>query len=171
MKKAFSLISIILFAVVSLTFISCGDDDNGGEMTNNPLVGEWAEYVSKDRCWGSVYNFKANGEHIVTDFAIDSRNNNEKWYFSDYICKYSISGNTVTFTNTQDGKQSDWTYNWTIDVEQKGITLNLFTKDYNEFYSWVKMTTTMRREYDSRQATKVSNEDLRKIRMGHYLDD
>ena len=102
-KKCFwSLLTLMLVAMVSLSLSSCGDDDDddGG---GNPLVGTWScssHYIDRVSYDGGTdtYTFKSNGTYEWKCRGWD--NESGKYYYNNSL-------STLTITNQ---KGTTWVY-------------------------------------------------------------
>lgn len=102
-KKCFwSLLTLMLAAMVSLSLSSCGDDDDddGG---GNPLVGTWScssHYIDRISFndGTDTYTFKSNGTYEWKCRGWD--NESGKYYYNNSL-------NTLTITNQ---KGTTWVY-------------------------------------------------------------
>lgn len=91
---------ILLFGV--LLFLSCSEDDNGGEVVDAGLQGQWTlTNVSCFCAFGENPNFMAT--NIVFDIdnnELEVNNTGENVYFRENgTYKYSGNGNELTFSN------------------------------------------------------------------------
>ena len=102
-KKCFwSLLTLMLLAMTSLSLSSCGDDDDddGG---GNPLVGTWScssHYIDRVSYDGGTdtYTFKSNGTYEWKCRGWD--NESGKYYYNNSL-------STLTITNQ---KGTTWVY-------------------------------------------------------------
>ena len=73
MKKIKFLLMLLLGVVMSVSFVSCGDDDDddkdSGLYAGSPIVGSWTWNSSEDKGDGGsmTYTFNANGTFTLTD--------------------------------------------------------------------------------------------------------
>ena len=73
MKKIKFLLMLLLGVVMSVSFVSCGDDDDddkdSGLYAGSPIVGSWTWNSSEDKGDGGsmTYTFYANGTFTLTD--------------------------------------------------------------------------------------------------------
>lgn len=68
MKKYINIMAFALFAVFSLSLVSCGDDDedeNGGSSASSELVGTWELVSTTDYYNGKVEGTEAGDEYWV----------------------------------------------------------------------------------------------------------
>lgn len=127
MKKRI-LFSLMAMFMLSLTFVSCGDDDDDDAVDyKTAIVGKWkcthdVEYtdgkVDRDRdvsAWNEFIEYKSDGTYVWTDG--DGHTDKGTWSVSgdkltevdsdgdSDVCTISISGNTLTVTDeyTEDG--------------------------------------------------------------------
>lgn len=152
MKKRI-LFSLMALFMLSLTFVSCGDDDDDDNSNaQSAILGKWKcqsaiLYVDgkqdDEETWNatdseySTYEFKSDGT------VVESEVRNGKADDNPTTCKYSISGNklTLTYTNEHSGKVETDECTFSIN----GNTLVLTAEDtedghtYKEVDTYVKM--------------------------------
>jgi hypothetical protein len=139
-KKLFSLMTIVLMALVCTTFISCGDDDDDNKTVKSPIVGTWVISESGSD-WSStetiVFNSNGTGTLSLQGYATANKKRESynysqgftynilserllKVHFevgqlyekaSDRIWEYSVNGNKLTINDGYDvGKDYSETY-------------------------------------------------------------
>lgn len=94
-KNLWSLLAIMMVAMLSLSLSSCGDDDDDEGGGGNPLVGTWScssHYIDRVSFEGGTdtFTFKSNGTYEWKCRGWD--NESGKYYYNNSL-------NTLTITN------------------------------------------------------------------------
>ena len=105
MKKYFSLVTAVIMAELSLTLVSCGDDDDAYEDgTPKALTGTWRLTFVEDGYNGWMeFQFKSDGTFVYRDWAED-----DNTIYSEYG-KYYVEGNNITL-EWDDGTEDTFVY-------------------------------------------------------------
>ena len=116
-KKIFGLFAMMMVALVSVSLVSCGDDDsdsNGGGGSFNLSEAQIREYLESGSGTWEITEIDEGETFTHTMYFIDGKTNGWRYTGSSTMVKYSISGNKVY----NDGG---------IDVLEGGIVLNQLT--------------------------------------------
>ena len=129
MKKYLYLLFVALFATMSFSLVSCGDDDDEPNVKNGNIVGTWkVETMKIDNDWWQVdyVRFKENGTYesvAVVSFMgnIDTEKDSGRWSIDGD--KITMDGQTATIKQLNDKKMvlvlagASITYNKCADSE------------------------------------------------------
>ena len=121
MKKFYFFLTVILMALVSVGVTSCGDDKD--EPKSSDVVGTWQfKTVDEGVSIESLIQFTKSGKwHSVDIYIEDDETEVEVEHGT-----YSISGDKMTVTFTEDGKSVTETFTFVV----KGNKLMLTYQDY-----------------------------------------
>lgn len=102
-KNLLNWITILMVAIVSVCFVSCGDNDDDDDGGGNSLVGSWtcsSHYIDRVSFNNGTdtYTFKSNGSYEWKCRGWD--NESGKYYYNNAL-------NTLTITNQ---KGTTWVY-------------------------------------------------------------
>jgi len=102
-KNLLNWITILMVAIVSVCFVSCGDNDDDDDGGGNSLVGSWTcsnHYIDRVSFNNGTdtYTFKSNGTYEWKCRGWD--NDSGKYYYNNAL-------NTLTITNQ---KGTTWVY-------------------------------------------------------------
>ena len=120
MKKYFKLLMVALFATLSFSLVSCGDDDD-----NDALVGTWeASYVDPEDGWQYyiVLQINKNNTFAYNEVEVSTNGNT---YTENLTGTYQVSGDvkkgaTVTM-NFIDEDGDTWTETGVFRVDGKKL--------------------------------------------------
>ena len=124
MKKNFiwSLLAIMLAAVMSVGFIACDDDDDNSASVDSAIVGKWYSI----RSWGFVgRDLRADGSYYGTEC---ESGKTPEWYRWG---SWSASNGTLTIVDEidkEEGKE-DYIDVYTYTISSDGKTLYLVDED------------------------------------------
>ena len=139
MKKFYLFLSVMMLTLVSVSFVSCGDDKD--EPKSSDLVGTW-----------QVKAIAEDGESIenLVQFTKDG-----KWHSVDIYegevgvevevehGTYTVSGNKINVTYTEDGHS----VTETMTYEVKGDKLMLTYADFPVAVTFVRVKDSVIEEY------------------------
>lgn len=131
MKKYFKLLMVALFATLSFSLVSCGDDDD-----NDALVGTWeSTEIDED---GDVYywviTINKNNTFAWTEVWTDGVDSDTDNYTGTYIVDGDVKkGAAITF-NFIDEDGDTWTEHGTVRVDGKTLygTLDGYPKVFTK---------------------------------------
>ena len=112
-KYYWSLLTVVMMAVMSVGFVSCGDDDDEpGSGSNSTLVGTWAQYHKGGAtAWYIGLKLGKGGEAYYTEWDTkDSPNwgTPGKWSAKDNVLTIYAPNGEVIYTSyyaiSEDGK-------------------------------------------------------------------
>ena len=139
MKKINFFLTVMLLALVSFGITSCGDDKD--EPKSSDIVGTWQLKAVGDEgeSYESLIQFTKNGKW-----------NSVEIYTSEVGVEvevdrgtYTVSGNKVTVTFTEDGKS----FNETMTYEVKGDKLMLTYEDAPVAVTFVRVKDSVIEQY------------------------
>ena len=143
-KSLWSLLAIMMVAMLSFGFVSCSsNDDDEEDNGSSSLVGtKWTVTYLGDKY---IVEFTSNTD--VIQYEADANNNYTGYMHED---KYTLTGNVVTFTNQKlyfaDGGITIIHYNHFIKAEINGNIMKLITKKEKVTIDLKTLETT--REYE-----------------------
>ena len=111
-KKIFGLFAMMMVALVSVSLVSCGDDDEGGSL--NLSETQIREYLESGSGAWEMTELDEGESYTHTMYFIDGKTNG--YMGSSTMVKYSVSGNKV-YINKSDG----------TDVLEGGIVITYLT--------------------------------------------
>ena len=129
-KNLFYLLSIVMVAMMSVSFVSCGDDDDNyyDPSVTTPLVGVWQYQGPEDpsNYWWRLVFYK-DGTGVETEYSNDGVTDitlNNKF---NYTYRSSTGQLIINYTTGNGGTD-------VYSVERTGNTLNLFYDTEGHFY-------------------------------------
>lgn len=116
MKKTllWSVLTIMMVALMSVGFVSCGSDDNGGGR-DAALVGKW---YNENTGWTAGWDFRADGKCYYGEWTTGQA---EK--LIDVPGIWTTSGNTLTVTWTDEEGTDIDAYTYTLSENNKQLLL------------------------------------------------
>lgn len=123
MKQYFKLVMVALFAALSFSLVSCGDDDDD----NGPLVGTWeASYVDEDG-WSYYHAVTANKNNTFSSTMVEF--DGVETYTEILTGTYQVSGNVKKgaslVMNFIDEDGDTWTEAGYVRVDGKKLYVSL----------------------------------------------
>ena len=133
-KNVLHLMAIMMVAMLSVSFISCGsdDDDDAGSVSSD-IVGTWVAHGGKRTV---TYVFESNGSGKSSYYYGGSSG---YWRQGEGAFTWGRKGNTVTVKGgywadiNSDGETSEGTYNETFEYNGSTLTGGRFG-DANVYY-------------------------------------
>ena len=119
MKKKYfwNMLAILMVTMMSVSFISCGGDDEGsGGAGDSAIIGKW---YSVNSTYTAGWMFNSNGSRFFGEWG---NGRTEKWG-DDATGKWSTSGNTLTVTWTDEEGSDVEKYTYTVSNDGKTLTL------------------------------------------------
>lgn len=120
-KKIFGLFAMMMVALVSVSLVSCGDDDSGsnGGGGNSALVGIWTE--QRDNVGVIGFKFTADGKAYYNEW--------NKWEEPDFSNvkspgNWTATSSTIRITHSSLPDYYE-EYAYTLSEDGKTLTLNL----------------------------------------------
>ena len=141
-KKLFSMMTIVLMALVCTTFTSCGDDkDEDNKTVKSPILGTWVISESGDD-WSStkiiVFNSNGTGTQSISGYATANKKRESYSYSQSFT--YNILSDRLLQVHFEVGelyfKALDKV--WSYSVSGNQLTINDgydVGKDYSETYT------------------------------------
>ena len=141
-KKLFSMMTIVLMALVCTTFTSCGDDkDEDNKTVKSPILGTWVISESGDD-WSStktiIFNSNGTGTQSISGYATANKKRESYSYSQSFT--YNILSDKLLHVHFEVGelyfKAVDKV--WAYSVSGNQLTINegySVGKDYSETYT------------------------------------
>ena len=119
MKKnlLWSLLAVMMVAVMSFSFVSCGDDDDDDAVAANidsAIAGKWYKHSSG---YTIGYDLRANGEYWYTEY---ENNETPEWFLDG---RWTASNNTLTLYVNADEEKDAKVKVYTYSLSEDGQTL------------------------------------------------
>ena len=114
---------MIMVAMLSVGFASCGSDDDNKGGSNSPLVGTWYNVSGS---YTTAWKFNSDGTCYVSNWSGE----NEEWDYDDQG-RWTTSGNTLSTTFDDEVEQ----YTYTISNDGKTLTLTRTNRGSSRTYT------------------------------------
>ena len=139
MKKFYLFLSVMMLTLVSVGFVSCGDDKD--EPKSSDLVGTWQlKAIDEDGAsYESLVQFTKNGQWN----SVEIYNDDSEIDIEVERGTYTVSGNRITVDYTEDGK----TYSESFGFEVKNDKLMLTYDDYPVAVTFVRVKDSVIEKY------------------------
>ena len=122
-KHLWNLLAIMMVAMLSVGFTSCGDDDDEGGSVNSDLVGTWTKQY--DRLGVIGLKLTSNGEAYYNEWSTGETPNFDN---VKSPARFTVSGSIIRFTHPQEkGYYEEYTY--TLSEDKKQVTFSLVDRD------------------------------------------
>lgn len=128
-KNGWSLFSILMLALASMTFIACSndDDDNGNkDGERNTLVGTWRidNEASEGGTNGTWFIFNSNGKGFEED---RYPGETDRWPIT---WSYNASEKTLTIVDVEDPSDTETDVYTVVSLSDKKMVLRIYDEDY-----------------------------------------
>ena len=139
MKNLYYFLAVMLLSLVSVGFVSCGDDKD--EPKSSDLVGTWQlKAIDEDGgAYESLVQFTKSGQWN----SVEIYNDDSEIDIDVERGTYTVSGNRITVNYTEDGK----TYTESMTFEVKGDKLMLTYDDFPVAVTFVRVKDSVIEEY------------------------
>ena len=139
MKKLYYFLAVMLLSLVSVGFVSCGDDKD--EPKSSDLVGTWQlKVIDEDGgAYECLVQFTKSGQWN----SVEIYNDDSEIDIDVERGTYTVSGNRITVNYTEDGK----TYTESMTFEVKGDKLMLTYDDFPVAVTFVRVKDSVIEEY------------------------
>ena len=139
MKKLYYFLSVMLLTLVSVGFVSCGDDKD--EPKSSDLVGTWQlKAIDEDGAvFETLVQFTKNGQWN----SVEIYNDDSEIDIDVERGTYTVSGNKINVTYTEDGHS----VTETMTYEVKGDKLMLTYADFPVAVTFVRVKDSVIEEY------------------------
>ena len=139
MKKFYLFLSVMLLTLVSVGFVSCGDDKD--EPKSSDLVGTWQlKAIDEDGAvFETLVQFTKNGQWN----SVEIYNDGTEIDIDVERGTYTVSGNKINVTYTEDGHS----VTETMTYEVKGDKLMLTYADFPVAVTFVRVKDSVIEQY------------------------
>ncbi len=139
MKKFYLFLSVMMLTLVSVSFVSCGDDKD--EPKRSDLVGTWQlKAIDEDGAvFETLVQFTKNGQWN----SVEIYNDGTEIDIDVERGTYTVSGNKINVTYTEDGHS----VTETMTYEVKGDKLMLTYADFPVAVTFVRVKDSVIEEY------------------------
>ncbi len=139
MKKFYLFLSVMMLSLVSVSFVSCGDDKD--EPKSSDLVGTWQlKAIDEDGAvFETLVQFTKNGQWN----SVEIYNDGTEIDIDVERGTYTVSGNKINVTYTEDGHS----VTETMTYEVKGDNLMLTYADFPVAVTFVRVKDSVIEEY------------------------
>ena len=139
MKKFYLFLSVMMLTLVSVSFVSCGDDKD--EPKGSDLVGTWQlKAIDEDGAvFETLVQFTKNGQWN----SVEIYNDGTEIDIDVERGTYTVSGNKINVTYTEDGHS----VTETMTYEVKGDKLMLTYADFPVAVTFVRVKDSVIEEY------------------------
>ena len=93
-KFFLSMLTLMMVAMFSFTFISCGDDDDDVNVTASELVGTWEGEIYDD---GDV---EKNVIKLEANYTGESKSYHNGYLYQSFTFEWTLNGNKIHVTPT-----------------------------------------------------------------------
>ena len=139
MKKFYLFLSVMMLTLVSVSFVSCGDDKD--EPKSSDLVGTWQlKAIDEDGAvFETLVQFTKNGQWN----SVEIYNDGTEIDIDVERGTYTVSGNKINVTYTEDGHS----VTETMTYEVKGDKLMLTYADFPVAVTFVRVKDSVIEDY------------------------
>lgn len=130
MKKYFKLLMVALFATLSFSLVSCGDDDDA----EDAIIGTWEQSYSEDQyAYYQVITFNKDNTFATTMVETTPSHTTTENLYGTYAISGDIKSGAALVMNFIDEDGDTWTESGSVRIDGKSAYIILDGDDVGVF--------------------------------------